>query len=144
MKHVYREALVPYSQEQMYSLVNNIKDYPQFLPWCKNAYIIKQNTNILEATLVLAKGGIHKSFTTKNILFPYENIKIELVNGPFKHLQGDWRFLPQKNNQVLVSVDLEFEFSSKLLTILFGPVFQEVAQTLAHAFITEADNRYGK
>lgn len=127
----------------MYDLVNNIADYPQFLPWCKHARILQQSDQEITATLLLAKGGIHKSFTTKNRLTPYEAIHISLVDGPFKQLNGHWRFAPQANGHTLVSVDLSFEFSSKLLALLFGSIFNEVARTLVSAFSEEADRRYG-
>ena|SRR3990167_3088232 len=143
MNHVYREALVPYSAQQMYDLVNNTAEYPQFLPWCKHAHILTQTEEQVTATLLLAKSGIHKTFTTKNTLTPFELITIELVDGPFKHLQGQWRFNQQNLAHTLVALDLKFEFSSKILALLLGAVFNEVAQTLVSSFTQEAHRRYG-
>lgn len=143
MTHVYREALVPYTQQQMYDLVNNVHDYPTFLPWCKSVRVLEQNEKIIKATLLLAKGGIHKTFTTKNSLTPFERIDIDLIDGPFKKLSGHWRFLTQPSGQTKVSVDLEFEFSSRILALLLEPVFTEVSHTLVSAFTKEAHRRYG-
>lgn len=142
MQHVYREALVPYSAQEMYELVNEINNYPHFLPFCKNAVITEQTADSLTATLLLAKGGVHKSFTTRNTLTPFERIDIDLVNGPFKHLTGHWKF-EKKSTGCLVSVDLAFEFSSRLLEMLFGPIFYEIAHALVYAFTQEAKKRYG-
>ena len=138
MNHVYRQALVPYSAQQMYDLVNDINHYPQFLPWCKTAHVRAQTSEEITATLVLAKGGIHKAFTTRNRLTPTDRIDIDLVDGPFKHLTGHWRFQEQANGGCLVSVDLEFEFSSRILSMLLEPIFQEIAQTLVSAFTERA------
>ena len=143
MPHVHRATTVPYSAKQMYDLVNNIHDYPKFLPWCKHARILAQSHTEITATLLLAKGGIHKSFTTKNSLTPDETIHISLVDGPFKQLHGHWHFAEQASGHTLVSVDLTFEFSSKLLTLLLGGIFNEIAQTLVSAFCAEAKRRYG-
>ncbi|MCD6046842.1 MAG: Oligoketide cyclase/lipid transport protein [Gammaproteobacteria bacterium] len=143
MPHIYREKSVPYSAKQMYELVNNVEDYPKFLPFCKNAVVSKRNSNSLTATLLLAKGGIHKTFTTKNTLTPYERIDIDLVNGPFKHLTGHWKFV-EKPNGCLVCIDLEFEFSSIILEMLFGPVFNEMVHTLINSFTKEAKKRFAK
>ncbi len=138
---VFRQTLVPYTAQQMYDLVNAIADYPKFLPWCKNSKVLASTESSITATLVLVKGGVHKAFTTKNHLTPYERIDIELVDGPFKHLTGHWRFQTQKAG-CLVSVNLEFEFAGKILSVLLTPVFNEIAQTLVHAFTQEAHSRY--
>lgn len=139
MNHVYRQAKVPYSAQQMYDLVNDINAYPQFLPWCKSAHICEQTAEHIIATLVLAKGGIHKAFTTCNRLTPAERIDIELVDGPFKHLTGHWRFQDQPDGGCFVSVDMEFEFSSRILGLLLEPIFNEITQTLVTAFTKRAE-----
>jgi ribosome-associated toxin RatA of RatAB toxin-antitoxin module len=143
MPHIYREAFTPYSAEKMYDLVNDIENYPKFLPFCKNAVISKKSSKSLTATLLLAKGGIHKTFTTKNTLTPHERIDIDLIDGPFKHLTGHWKFI-EKPKGCMVCIDLEFEFSSIILEMLFGPVFNEMVHTLINAFTKEAKKRYSK
>jgi ribosome-associated toxin RatA of RatAB toxin-antitoxin module len=143
MHHVYKQASVPYSTQQMYDLVNNIADYPNFLPWCKHAHILAESAQEITAKLLLAKGGIHKAFTTRNTLTPNQEIRIALVDGPFKKLQGHWRFIENTDGSTLVSVELSFEFSSKLLAALLSGVFHEIANTLVSAFIQEAHRRYG-
>jgi ribosome-associated toxin RatA of RatAB toxin-antitoxin module len=142
MNHVYRESLVPYTPQQMFDLVHHINNYPRFLPWCKAAHVKEQTGNTVIATLLLSKGGLQKAFTTKNTFKAPERIDIDLVNGPFKHLTGHWRFEARPEG-CLVVVDLEFEFSSHLLEILIGPVFNEIAQRLIHAFTEEAHHHYG-
>ncbi len=85
MTIIKRSALVAYSQRQMFDLVKNVEDYPRFLPWCQNSHIVSSDEKHVEATLEIAWSGIHKSFTTRDYLYPFERIDITLVQGPFKH-----------------------------------------------------------
>jgi ribosome-associated toxin RatA of RatAB toxin-antitoxin module len=142
MHHVYREATVPFSREKMFNLVNQVNDYPKFLPWCKSARILSQSPSSMKATLVLSKGGIQKAFTTLNTLTPFESIKIDLIDGPFKHLAGMWHFKHLSDHSCKVSVDLEFEFAGRLIEIMLGPVFSQIAQSLVDAFCQEAKQRF--
>jgi len=143
MMHIHRKAQVSYSAEKMYALVNDVEHYPKFLLWCKSARIISHTEKSMRASLVLSKGGIHKTFTTENTLTPSTRIDIALVDGPFKHLAGHWHFEDQADNASVVELDLEFEFASHWLEVLIGPVFEEIAQTLVQSFKNEAKRRYG-
>jgi ribosome-associated toxin RatA of RatAB toxin-antitoxin module len=126
----------------MYRLVNDIEAYSQFLPWCKESRILQQNEDEIHAMLVLAGGGFQKSFTTCNRLQPNKMIEIRLVDGPFKNLEGFWRFEEVMETGCLVTLDLEFEFSNRLIGMAFGPVFNQVASTLVDAFCKRANEVY--
>lgn len=140
---IKREMIVPYSAEAMFKLVNQIETYPQFLPWCRHARILEQNAQQIKATLVLAKGGLHKAFTTCNQLTPYHSIAISLIDGPFKRLEGHWQFDALNQQECHIHFELSFEFSTKLLSLMFGPVFQQATNTLVDSFQQEANKRYG-
>ena len=142
MTRVSRNALVRYSASCMYQLVADIEAYPQFLPWCANATIHKSSAHEVEATLGLAKGPIRKAFSTRNTLNPEERIELHLLNGPFKSLQGEWRFTQLGEDGSRVQLDLEFEFSSRLLAMTVGPVFNEIANTMVQAFCDRAGVLY--
>jgi len=144
MPTVKRTEKVEFSQQQMYELVNNIDDYPQFVPACIGSQKRVVNDNEIEATLEFSRGGIDKSFTTRNRLQPYERIDIELVDGPFKHLEGFWYFVPKDEQQCEIQLDLEFEFSSGWLSMAFGPVFNQVANKLVQVFHKRAEQVYGQ
>lgn len=143
MPVIHHELIVPYSAAQMFALVNNIEEYSQFLPYCKSSRVLSQTEDEVKATLVLAGGGFQKSFTTSNRLQKDKMIEIRLLDGPFRRLEGFWHFeaLAQGSK---VSLDLEFEFSGKLLALAFGPVFNQVANTLIEAFSKRAEAVYGK
>lgn len=143
MPEINRSAIVPYSPEQMYELVNRVEDYPAFLPWCDAATIHSRDEDEVSATLVLSWHGLQKSFTTCNRLQHNKMIEVRLVEGPFHNLEGFWRFEPLGDEACKVILDLEFEFAGRLISMAFGPVFHQVANTLVDSFVKRAQEVYG-
>ena len=143
MTTIKRSALVPYSPEEMYNLVNDIGAYPEFLPWCKRSQILHQTPDEIRATLVINKAGLERSFTTCNRLQHNKMIEIRLLDGPFKHLHGFWHFQTDDTQLTRVSVDLEFELIGGFMDCLFGPVFTQIASSMVQAFCRRAIQRYG-
>lgn len=143
MTSIKRSAVVPYSAKQMFQLVDGIEDYPQFLPWCKASEIHERTADEVKATLVLAKGGMEKSFTTINRNQQDKMIEVRLVAGPFSHLEGFWLFDTLNENMCKVVLDLDFEFSNALLSLAIGPLFQQIATSLVDAFCQRAKEVYG-
>lgn len=143
MTTVSKNALVRYSAAEMYALVNDIESYPQFLPWCRSARLLSRQPDEVRATLELARGGIQKSFTTLNRMQPNKMIEIRLIDGPFRHLNGFWRFDDLAEQASKVSLDMDFEFAP-LLDMVLGPVFHPIANSLVDAFHQRAVAVYGK
>lgn len=143
MATVKKSALVLYSAAEMYALVGDIESYPQFLPWCRSTHILSRNEDEVRATIEMVKGGVHKSFTTCNRMQNHKMIDIRLLEGPFKRLEGYWRFEPLRADACKVSLDLEFEFSH-LLRVAIEPVFKQIANSLVDAFCKRAVDLYGK
>ena len=139
MKLVEREALVQYSAESMYKLVEDIESYPRFLPWCGRTEILKRDELSTVATIHMAYHGLQQSFTTENFKKPGEAIVMNLVQGPFKHLHGEWRFKPLGEGASKVEFRLNYQMSSGLLETLVGPVFHRIADTLVDAFVARAE-----
>lgn len=139
-----RNALVPYSARQMFELVNAVEDYPRFLPWCHQSRIISRTEEEIIAELNINWKGVHKSFTTRNRLFPYERIEISLVNGPLHKLDGIWLFQALDEQACKIILDLEFEFTGHFVDKLFQPVFQYIANSLVDAFCKRAIELYGQ
>lgn len=138
MEHVIKSATLPYTAQSMYDLVNDITNYPEFLPWCQAAKIIERHDHEITASLTLSKGGVHKSFTTRNELTPHKQIEMHLVNGPFKHLHGLWQFTETDASHCHIQVDLSYAFDSRIIAMMIGPVFGHIANTLLQAFIDRA------
>ena len=141
---VSRSALVPYSAGEMYALVDDIERYPQFLPWCKSSKVFSRDEDEVRASIELARGGIQRAFTTCNRLQPDKMIEIRLIEGPFHHLDGFWRFDALKEQACKVSLDLDFEFSNRILSMTIGPVFGQIVNSLVDSFCTRAVTVYGQ
>ncbi|HFE37710.1 MAG TPA: type II toxin-antitoxin system RatA family toxin [Gammaproteobacteria bacterium] len=144
MTYVQRSAIVPFSAEKMFKLVDDIASYPQFLPWCKSTKIFSRDKATVKASIEIAKAGVHKSFTTLNHNDDYNRIELDLVEGPFKRLKGCWRFEALKPDASKVSLEIEFEFSNKLLGLTVGPVFSQICNTLVNSFVARAQDVYDK
>ena len=142
MTEVKRSALVEYSAEQMFDLVNDVASYPQFLPWCSGAEVLEQSEHELKGRLDLAKAGIKQSFTTLNKLNRPESIDINLVEGPFSKLNGRWEFQALSDNACKVSLRLEFDFLNAMLRAVVGPVFNHIANTMLESFVKRASEIY--
>ena len=143
MTTISKNALVSYSPEQMFKLIDDIEAYSDFLPWCAKATEISRDEKNVEASILISHSGLNKEFTTQNKNTAYEKIEMHLVNGPFKNLDGVWLFEPLGETACKISLNLEFEFSSKIITISLGPVFSKIANSLVDAFIKRADSVYG-
>ncbi len=145
MTTITRSSLVMYTPDQMFDLVNDVEAYPRFLPWCRGSRIISKNEDVICASLDIAKGGIHHEFSTRNVLDQGNSIRIELIDGPFRHLEGHWQFKPIGDNQgCRVQLDMDFEFSTRLLDLALGPVFTQISGSLVDAFCKRAQEIYGK
>ncbi|MCK5334723.1 MAG: type II toxin-antitoxin system RatA family toxin [Gammaproteobacteria bacterium] len=145
MPLISRQSLVMYSPAEMYDLVNDINAYPEFLPWCKSSHIISQTEDMIEASVEIAKGSLNKSFTTRNLLQANKMIEMKLLEGPFKHLEGYWRFKPLKDPSACkITLDLEFEFNNKLVALAVGPIFSKIANTMVDSFCKRAVEVYGE
>jgi len=143
LQTVSKSARVPYAASDMYALVADVEEYPDFLPWCRAARIVEPGEDSIEARLEIGRGPIRKSFTTRNVMTRDSRIDIELVDGPFKHLQGCWRFVNQDGAGCRVLLDLEFELSNALLRRTLGPLFSEIANSMVDAFCQRARALYG-
>ena len=144
MAEIEKSVLVDYSAGQMFALVDGIEDYPKFLPWCGGASIAPQNEEVTHATLMINYHHVKHSFTTENTRRPPELIEIKLLDGPFQHLDGHWRFIPLAENACKIEFRLHYAFSSKLLEKLVGPVFHIIANSFMEAFIKRAEEVYGR
>ncbi|MDN3378144.1 MULTISPECIES: type II toxin-antitoxin system RatA family toxin [unclassified Pseudoalteromonas] len=143
MPQIEKSALVMYSSKEMFNLVNDVDAYPEFLPHCSDAKIVTQQANTMTASLEISKAGIKKWFTTQNTFADENTVTLRLVDGPFKSLQGQWHFRTLDESACKVELRLEFEFSSKLIELAFGKIFNDVAKNMVNAFTQRAKDVYG-
>ncbi|VAW78298.1 Ribosome association toxin RatA [hydrothermal vent metagenome] len=138
MSEVNRSALVEFSAEQMFDLVNDVESYPVFLPWCSGSEVLEQSETELKGKIDLSKAGVKQSFTTLNALSRPESIIISLVEGPFSKLNGSWHFIALTDNACKVTLQLEFDFLNAMLRAVVGPVFNLIANSMLESFVKRA------
>jgi ribosome-associated toxin RatA of RatAB toxin-antitoxin module len=143
MALVRKSVLVGYSAQRMFGLVDGVERYPEFLPWCGGAEVERRDGQITLASIHIDYRGIRQSFKTENRTQPPELIEIRLVSGPFRALDGTWRFTPLAEAACRIDFQLRYEFSSKLLERLVGPVFNYIANSFVDAFLKRAEQLYG-
>ena len=127
----------------MFSLVADIERYPRFLPWCRSATVHARTPTVVTASLEIARGPFRKSLTTRNRMVDAERIDIELVDGPFSHLDGRWSFAGIAARHCRVGLEMRFEVSNRILARMLAPWFEEAAGAMVDAFCRRACQVYG-
>ena len=136
---VARQALVAYGAAEMYELVADVESYPVFLPWCRAVEVALRETERTIATLHVDFRGVRQAFTTENTQRHGERIAMRLVRGPFRHLEGEWRFVQLGEAGCRVDFALAYQLANPVLQRLAGPVFDHIANTFVDAFVRRAD-----
>mgnify|MGYP005806926111 CR=1 FL=1 len=143
MAEVKKSVLIAYSAVQIFELVDAVQRYPEFLPWCAAASVTPVDESKVKASVTINYHGVRQSFTTENTRIPPRQIEMRLVEGPFRTLDGCWRFIALNERACKIEFSLHYEFSSKLLEKLVGPVFGYIANSLVEAFLRRAEHVYG-
>ncbi len=162
MKTVQKSVLIWYSADEMFALVTDVVQYPQFLPWCDRSRIVESDGAVVTAEIGIAFGGIRQTFTTRNTHTPGRAVDIALINGPFSRLDGHWTFAPlggaaqtlsplgtANDSETVaprgcrVGLSLHYGFDNAALSTLVGPVFDKIAGSLVDAFVKRAGQVYG-
>ena len=141
MNSISRSAIVNRSAADMYALVDDVESYPRFLPWCREAHV-EQDGDGKRATLVAGVRGLQQSFTTLNRGRPPEAIDMTLVEGPFKHLEGAWRFTPLSAQACRIDFSMRYELAGGPLAKLLEPLFADIADTMVDAFTRRAEEAH--
>ena len=142
MAQVEKSVLVPHSAERMFRLVDDVERYPEFLPWCGGVDLKWRDDESTVATLHIAYHGLKQNFTTENSKTFPTMMGIKLVEGPFRHLEGIWSFIPLAEDACKIEFKLHYEFSTHLLEKIIAPVFGHIANTFVDAFVERAERIY--
>ena len=143
MAAIARSALVSYSANEMYALIENIEAYPEFLPWCRSSEVIARSEERTTAKLAVGLKGIQQSFTTENVNRPGESIEMRLLQGPFRSFRAEWKFHPLGPHAARIEFSMGYQLSGALLAKVLGPLFDQIANTMVDAFHRRAQVVYG-
>jgi ribosome-associated toxin RatA of RatAB toxin-antitoxin module len=144
VNRVKKTVLVRHSAQQMYDVVEQVERYPEFLPWCGGAQILERQENTAVAAMDIVYHGLRHRFSTTNENQPGSMIGITLRDGPFRHLDGCWRFIPLSEHACKVEFELTYDFSSNVLEKMIGPIFNPIANGMMDAFVRRADKLYAE
>jgi ribosome-associated toxin RatA of RatAB toxin-antitoxin module len=144
MHCVERSVLVPFSASQMFELVADVQKYPDFMPWCGGSSVTERDELGMQASITIALAGLSQTFTTRNRHDYPHKIELELVNGPFSALTGEWVFRPLAHDACKVSFKLKYAFSNRALEALVGPIFNRIATSFIDSFSQRAQSIYGE
>jgi ribosome-associated toxin RatA of RatAB toxin-antitoxin module len=140
---IKKSALVRHSAEQMFKLVADVEHYPDFLPWCSSTELLSATDEQICGRIEVARLGVRQKFSTCNRIDPPHRMQIDLMDGPFRKLTGAWTFRALREDACKVELELDFEFSGRLIDKAFGGVFGQIANSLVDAFCKRADEVYG-
>lgn len=146
MTHVSRTVLIPYTAEQMFDVVNDVRSYSEFLPGCESSEVLSESESEMKASLTIVKGSVRKSFTTRGQLNRPESIRLALVEGPFSEFSGLWTFKSIGDGAekgCRVNIEMDFSFDSFLLNMTLGRAFSSITDKLIDAFCERAEKLYG-
>jgi len=150
MKQVKKSVLLWYTPREMYELVTAVERYPEFLPWCDKVEVLAREGDQVTGRLHLAYAGVRHAFTTRNRNEDGRSVRMELVDGPFSHLDGLWQFLPLKGagtdaeaTACKIVFEMSYAFSSGALEAVVSPVFDRIANTFVDSFVQRAQGLYG-
>ncbi|MGC8466656.1 MAG: type II toxin-antitoxin system RatA family toxin [Acidithiobacillus sp.] len=143
MHHIRKTAVLPYSASQIFALIEDVQAYPKFLPWCGSTRILERKEDEVVAEISISHGAFGKSFSTRNRYQRPKLAEVRLVSGPFRFLEGLWQLEPQEGG-TLVTLDMRFEFASRLVGAFLEPIFKQAAETMVQRFAQRARIVYGQ
>ena len=144
MNRIQRSAMVPYTAAEMYQLVTDIDEYQSFLPWCGGSKVLESSRNQVTAEVYIDFKGLKKRFVTVNQNTPPQKIEMNLKEGPFQSLHGEWVFRNLNPSASQVKLDIQFEFAGIIMEKLMAPVFSAITGTMVESFTARAEQVYGK
>ena len=150
MKTINKRVLIWYSAQEMFSLVADVRQYPNFLPWCDHATVHEQHDDGVTAEIGIAMGGLRQTFITRNQHLAGPRIVMSMLDGPFSSLDGEWSFSSLAGpggtsapKACRVGLSLRYGFSNSGLAKVVGPVFDRISDSLVDAFVKRAEQVYG-
>ena len=138
MKKIYKEEEINVDVETIFNLINEVENYPDFLPWCTKTEVTKESKNINIGKIFISKSFIKWNFSTKNIIDVNKSITLSLVDGPFDELNGQWSFKTIDSNNTHVTLEIDYKFKNSLIEISIEPIFSTIMNSILKSFIDQA------
>lgn len=146
MTEINRSALLSYPADSIYTLINDVESYPQYMDGCVGTEILAQGEDeqgeFMQARLDLTSaGGVHR-LTTHNRLQRPTKVEMTLIDGPFDEFSGIWTLEPLSDSACKVTLVLRFTMANKLLGLAAKQMFNPVADDLVGSLAKRAHQLY--
>ncbi len=133
--------VLPYTPDQLFDMVADVKDYPRFIPWCQGARVHQSEPKLIVADLIIGFGPFHESFTSHVDLDRPREVTVRAVDGPLEHLSNQWVFTPT-GNATRIDFSVDFQFKSHLLDSVANSMFHDASMRMMGAFEARARRLY--
>ena len=134
---------LPYTPEQMFDLVADVKRYQEFLPWVAATRIRSDSESLMIADLVVGFKSIKETFTSRVTKQRPGSLKVQYIEGPLKYLHNDWTFSPDGKGGAKIGFCVDFAFRSRIFETLAGQMFDRALRRMIAAFEERAHQLYG-
>ena len=134
---IKKEAIILENIEKVFNIVNRVDLYKNFVPYCVDSIIISEENDQMKARLDFNLKGLKTTFTTQNIIKNNKIIQMKLVDGPFKYLNGEWKFT-EIDNKTLIELTINYEVQSKILDYTISRSLEKIMGYLVKAFVSES------
>ena len=132
-----------YSAEQMFDLVADVANYPQFLPWVVATRVRSNSETEMVADMMVGFKALRERFTSKVHKQRPDRIMVEYVDGPLSNLENSWRFEPLDGGRCRIHFCVEFTFRNRVFEALAGQYLDRAFRKMVGAFETRARDLYG-
>ena len=134
---IKKEAIILEDIEKVFNIVNRVDLYKNFVPYCVDSIIIFEENNQMQARLDFNIKGLKTTFTTQNIIENNKIIQMKLVDGPFKYLDGEWKFT-EIDDKTLIELKINYEVQSKIIDYTISKSLEKIMDYLVKAFVSES------
>lgn len=139
----HERRILPYTAEELFDLVIDIKHYPEFIPWVRGMRVREKTDKMITADLAVGYKMYAERFTSKVTFTRPHKIHVDYIKGPLKQLSNDWSFMDLPDGKCEVDFYVQFSFKSKIMQSLANQFFDVALSRMINAFEKEAKKRYG-
>ena len=138
MKRIYKEEDINLEIPIIFNLINDVENYPNFLPWCTRTEVEHESENIINGKIYISKSFIKWNFSTRNTVVKNKSINLSLIDGPFEELNGKWSFEIIDKNNTKVSLEINYKFKNTLIELSIEPIFTTIMNSILESFVSQA------
>lgn len=143
MPSIHETRRLPYSAEQMFDLVADVDNYPEFLPWIIATRVRDQKEDGMTADMLVGFKALREKFTSKVELHRPNHLRVQYIDGPMRDLDNLWTFTATDDGGCELDFKVDFAFKNKMFEALAGQYIDKAFRKMVAAFEVRAKELYG-